>query len=310
MTFMEKPLYGAIVVLMFPIGIVLMSGCASKPTQSPPSVKTHLHSYNVIVKDVDGNPIENVAVEYTSKSQTSLQDKGVEYTGTDGKASIEVKASPDSKHSYPPSYNTVFEYTAKKKGYYSVRGIMRSRARTWVFEKDYVTLIKPTDYFDQGFVSSSEGMELKAKILPVLDLIESQGLSSKALLQKRSIKLLEFKAKRYLSIGFDTVNVYHSLQLNRYDVGKQLFDQIVRKMLGPLNQHISDPRAFYGYNIVIRGRTKNLAGKYAPIEDVMYSFFMPMDAVREYKNQDISGQALLNRSIILIDDERVEFTLQ
>ncbi|MBW1860355.1 MAG: Ig-like domain-containing protein [Deltaproteobacteria bacterium] len=310
MKFIEKPLYGAIVVLMFPIGIVLMTGCASQPTPISPSVETNLHTYNVIVKDVDGKPIENVEVEYTSKNHTFLQDTGVEYTGTDGTVSIEVKAAPDSKYSYPRSYNTVFEYTAKKEGYYSVRGIMRSRARTWVFEKDYVTLIKPTDYFDQDFISSAEGIELKAKILPTVDLIESQGLSSKALLQKRSIKLLEFKAKRYLSIGFDTVNVYHSLQLNRYDVGKRLFDEIVRKMLGPLNQHISDKRAFYGYNIVIKGRTKSLAGKYAPIEDIMYSFFMPIDAVREYKNKDISGQALLDRSIILIDDERVEFRLQ
>ena len=310
MKFVEKPLYGAIVVLMFPVGIVLMTGCAPQPTPIPPSVETNLHTYNVIVKDMDGNPIENVEVEYTSKDQTFLQDTGVEYTGTDGTVSIEVKATPDSKHRYPRSYNTVFEYTAKKEGYYSVRGIMRSRASTWAFEKDYVTLIKATDYFDQDFISSAEGIELKAKILPIVDLIESQGHSSKALLQKRSIKLLEFKAKRYLSIGFDTLSVYHSLQLNRYDIGKRLFDQIVRKILGPLNQHISDKRAFYGYNIVIRGHTKSLAGKYAPIEDIMYSFFMPIDAVREYKNKDISGQALLDRSIILIDDERVEFSLQ
>ena len=312
MKFVEKRLYGAIVVLMFPIGIVLMTGCAPSPAHRPPSVKTNLHTYDVIVKDVDGNPIENAEVEYTSKNQTFLQDTGVEYTGTDGTVSIEVKATPDPdpKYNFPHGYNTVFEYTAKKEGYNSVRGIMRSRARTWVFEKDHVTLIKPTDYFDQDFISSAEGIELKVKILAMVDLIKSQGLLSKALLQKRSIKLLEFKAKRYLSIGFDSVNVYNSLQLNRYDIGKRLFDQIARKILGPLNQHISDPRAFYGYDIVIRGRTTSLAGKYAPIEDIMYSFFMPIDAVREYKNKVISGQALLDRSIILMDDERVEFRLQ
>jgi hypothetical protein len=310
MKFVEKPLYGAIVVLMFPIGIVLMTGCARHPKHSPPSVETNLHTYDVIVKDVDGNPIENAEVEYTSKNQTFLQDTGAEYTGTDGAVSIEVKATPDPKYNFPGGYNTVFEYTAKKEGYNSVRGIMRSRARTLVFEKDHVTLIKPTDYLDQDFISSAEGIELKVKILAIVDLIKSQGLLSKALLQKRSIKLLEFKAKRYLSIGFDSVNVYNSLQLNRYDIGKRLFHQIVRKILGPLNQHISDPRAFYGYDIVIRGRTKSLAGKYAPIEDIMYSFFIPIDAVREYKNKDISGQALLDRSIILMDDERVEFRLQ
>lgn len=309
MKFVEKPLYCAIAVLIFPIGIVLVTGCASHPTHSPPSVKTNLHTYDVIVKDVDGNPIENVEVEYTSKNQTFLQDTGVEYTGTDGTVSIEVKATPDPRYGFL-GYNTEFEYTANKEGYYSARGVMRSRARTRVFEKDHVTLIKPRDYFDQGFISSSEDMELKVKILSVVDLIKSQGLLSKALLQKRSIKLLEFKAKRYLSIGFDSLNVYNSLQLNRYDIGKQLFDQIVRKILGPLNQHISDPKAFYGYDIVIRGRTKSLAGKYAVIEEIMYSFYIPQDAVRAYKNKDISGQTLLDRSIILMDDDRVEFSLQ
>ncbi|MBW2565564.1 MAG: Ig-like domain-containing protein [Deltaproteobacteria bacterium] len=310
MKFVEKRLYGAIVVLMFPIGIVLMTGCAPHPAHRPPSVKTNLHTYDVIVKDVDGNPIENAEVEYTSKNQTFLQDTGVEYTGTDGTVSVAVKATTDPKYKHLGFYDTVFEYTAKKEGYYSVRGIMRSRARTSVFEKDHVTLINPTDYFDQDFISSTEGMELKVKLLALVDLVKLQGLLSEASLQTRSIKLLEFKAKRYLSIGFDSVHVYNSVQLNRYDIGKRLFDKIVRKILGPLNQHISDPQAFYGYDIVIKGRTKRFAEKYAVIEDIMYSFYIPQDAVREYKNKDISGQTLLDKSIIVMDDERVEFSLQ
>ena len=106
MKLIEKPLYGAIVVLMFPIGMVLMSGCAPQPAPVPPRVETNLHTYNVIVKDVDGNPIENVEVEYTSKNHTFLQDTGVEHTGPDGTVSIEVKATPDSENSYPRIFKT------------------------------------------------------------------------------------------------------------------------------------------------------------------------------------------------------------
>jgi hypothetical protein len=37
---------------------------------------------------------------------------------------------------------------------------------------------------------------------------------------------------------------------------------------------------------------------------------MPESVVRKYKNKDITGQDLLNQSIILMDADRIELKLQ
>lgn len=83
--------------------------------------------------------------------------------------------------------------------------------------------------------------------------------------------------------------------------------------MNPLNDHISNPKMFYGYDLKVIGYTKNFADKYSeysagtPIE---YRFMIPEDIVRKYKNKDISGQVVLDSSIILMDDERIELKLQ
>jgi hypothetical protein len=104
-------------------------------------------------------------------------------------------------------------------------------------------------------------------------------------------------------------NVYNSLKLNKYDIGKTLFDEAIRKILTPLNSHISD-QLFYGYDIIITGHTKSFADKYAVSKSIEYRFLMPQTIVSRYKDKEVSGQKLLDESIILMDDERIELKLQ
>ncbi|MCK4794214.1 MAG: hypothetical protein KAV87_61370, partial [Desulfobacteraceae bacterium] len=103
---------------------------------------------------------------------------------------------------------------------------------------------------------------------------------------------------------------YNALRLNKYDIAKTLFDEVVRKALNPLNSHISDPTQFYGYDINIIGYTKSFTDEYSIPTSIEYRFIMPQATIRNYKDNDISGQDLLNESIILMDDERIELKLQ
>ncbi|MGX4641720.1 hypothetical protein [Massilia sp. SYSU DXS3249] len=113
-----------------------------------------------------------------------------------------------------------------------------------------------------------------------------------------------------MTFELDSENVFNSLKFDRYGTGKEVFDGTVRKTLNPLNDRISDPKLFYGYNIVISTRTKNFTKESDPGERLKYEFMMPQAAVRNYKNKDISGQRLIDESVVLLNDERIDLKFQ
>jgi hypothetical protein len=162
----------------------------------------------------------------------------------------------------------------------------------------------------ENFISNLSDIKVKDRILKFIDLILIEGLLAESVLEPRSIDLINFKNNTFLQIKFTNGLVYNSLQLNKYDIGKRIFDEVIRKILNPLNEHISAPQLFYGYNIVVTGYTKTLTDKYAVPESIDYQFIIPQEIVKQYKNQDISGQTVLDSSIILMDNERIELKLQ
>jgi hypothetical protein len=198
-------------------------------------------------------------------------------------------------------------YKISKEGYYSKNGFVFLRENDTVGEE--VTLLRPIDYLNQEFLTSKEGANLKTKILAFLDIILLQGILADSYVIPKSFNLVTFKGKRYLKMALMNTNVYNSLKLNKYDIGKTLFDEAIRKILTPLNSHISD-QLFYGYDIIITGHTKSFADKYAVSKSIEYRFLMPQTIVSRYKDKEVSGQKLLDESIILMDDERIELKLQ
>ncbi|SOZ17076.1 hypothetical protein CBM2609_A110010 [Cupriavidus taiwanensis] len=122
--------------------------------------------------------------------------------------------------------------------------------------------------------------------------------------------ITKFKAKKYLQLKINTTNTYNSLKLDKYAIAKRIFDDSLRKILNPLNDDISNPRAFYGYDLVVYGYARDFSKEYSSPEKIEYRFMMPQESVRHYKNKDISGQQLLDASIILMNDERIDLKLQ
>jgi hypothetical protein len=176
-------------------------------------------------------------------------------------------------------------------------------------KSEKVRLIHLNDYFKTTFLSSKIGIELKDKILPLIEQRIFESLTD-CYMETRSIHMLVYKGKKYLRFKFVSDKVYNALRLNKYDIAKTLFDEVVRKALNPLNSHISDPTQFYGYDINIIGYTKSFTDEYSIPTSIEYRFIMPQATIRNYKDNDISGQDLLNESIILMDDERIELKLQ
>ncbi len=265
------------------------------------------HQYELLVVDVNGNPLKGVTVEYTLKNQGNLVKDGSFVTKSDGRLVEFVQATPDSFFGF---YKTEFEYKITKEGYYSRTGeelLIDEHLKT---ETVTVTLICPTDYLSPTFASSRRGIALKAKISAFIDLIRLESLLADSYLETQSINLIKFKGRRYLHFKFVTTTVYNSLRLNKYDIGKRLFDEVVRKVLSPLNKYITAPKLFFGYDLEVIGYTKSFADEYASSQPIEYRFIIPQATVRRYKNKDISGQQLLDASVILMDDERIELKLQ
>jgi hypothetical protein len=207
----------------------------------------------------------------------------------------------------------MFDYKISKEGYYSRSGqlnVYEVDSGPRPTNKETITLIRPIDYLNKEFASTLSDVKLKTRILSFIDSIILQGLLAESVLETQSINLVPFKGNSYLQFKFSNVNVYNSLKLNKYDIGKRLFDEVIRKVLSPLNNHIADSSLFYGYDLTVVGSTKSFADDSATPESIEYRFMIPEKIVSQYKNKDISGQQVLDAAVILMDDERIEMKLQ
>ena len=297
-----------------------------------PGVSINYKAYDVVshkkILKTDG--VEEVAdnkVADTDK-KPSLAVGGLITDGNKSKDvfKYKVKASPDNSYSSWVDFKTALSYEAVADGYYSKSGELtndygsvykgtsysaeRSKSTDRNPVKTSIKMYKPIDYFAPEFILLDKDDKLKQKIYKFLDAIKIQGYLSNAYLKYRSINSTEFKGKKYIRFEFDSSITYNSLKLNKYDIAKNLFDDVIRKILNPLNDNISDPKRFYGYDLTVIGNTKSFADEYASAKPIVYRFYIPENAVKSYKDKDISGQQLIDKSVILMDDERIDLKLQ
>ncbi len=306
----------------------LVAGCAAPPTRtytpsySPPpepANTTWTHEYQVKVVDVDGAPLVGATVKLSAESKSSTPRSEDCVTDAQGACPpFKFEVNRDATLRYVTSYMSSFTAAAEKSGYYAKKGSGFSThgSSTSVgsisnpVQTVTVRMIKPIDYLEDSLVKSAADADLRGRVLTFLDAIRVQGFLNEAEVMLKGIGVSEFKGKKYLRVKVNSTSTFNSLKLNKYDVGKRLFDDTVRKMLNPLNDAIAAPRAFHGYDLVVYGHSKSFADKDAKADKLEFRFLMPEASVRKYKEKDISGQALLDASVLLLDDERIDMKLQ
>lgn len=179
--------------------------------------------------------------------------------------------------------------------------------------EEYVTRTlmfqQPSGYLAQNFENSDEGVKLKSKLLDSIDVLLENSLLSKTYLVRHSIKLVQFKNENYLTFKFSNDIIYNTRQSDKYKVAKIQFDDLIRKILPPLNSSVSDPSLFNGYNIVVTTHIQDFLNKAETLKEMEYRFLIPQDIAKKYKDKDITGQELINSSIILMNDERIKLDL-
>ena len=293
------------------------------PTGNTKTVETLYHQYVVVVVDLDGTPLEGaqVACLFTQEDGGYSQTLKENIAVTDSTGTVTEIAQPnftEAPLNYEIALETELNYKITKEGYDPRIGRL-SMASLWSIDKwetlppkseETVILLRPLDYLDPTFASSNDGQILREKILRFLSTIQLQSLLVNSRLIPRSISLQTFKGNRYLQFRLVNQAAYNSLKFSKYDLAKTLFDEVVRKVLDPLNSFISDPDAFFGYDLIIVGHLENFAQDSHSRKSIECRFMMPQSTVGQYKDKDITGQQVLNESIILMDDERVELELQ
>jgi hypothetical protein len=321
----------------------------AKPAPSPTVTHIHeLHITDLKGNPLDSVNVSIVATDSVDNeghgyNKRTLKDTVIT-TLKDGIVLIKVNTiSHFSRESRDYAFKTTVSYNVQKTGFYNAKYStidsksylyreeqkvydVRTRNKvTWLYEDvgirvpkvdlmqtvvDTLKLYKPTDFFAEAYLSSIEGTELKSKILAFIDNIRMEGLLGNSYLLFNSIDVHNFKSNKYLSFSFINDNVYNSLKLSKYDVGKRLFDEVVRKVLNPLNSNISNSKDFFGYDITVFGKIKDFSDKNAASIKLTYQFLMPITSVSKYKDKEITGQGLIDSSVISLDDERIDLKLQ
>ena len=97
------------------------------PLQAPVegSQSTEVHQYELMVVDVDGNPIEGVKIDYKLKNGPKILKNNTYITKSDGKLSENLCATHKLEYSF-----SIIEYKASKTGFYSKNGAFLPTFRT------------------------------------------------------------------------------------------------------------------------------------------------------------------------------------
>lgn len=303
-----------LLILLAPFFI---ASCATLMPELIPAPQI-VHEHKLVITDLKGNPIEGVKVSEIGLNNKDIVLNSTITTSSDGVIYNKFNVSSDPKHPSIHAYSTMVKYKVEKEGFYKASAftsIFKSGQRSETIasvQSDVKTLnlIRPTDFFSEQYLASVASKELKGKILAFIDDIRAEGFLANAYLTPYSIDLSTFKGKKYLTFCFNNSNVYNSLKLNKYEIGKRLFDEVVRKVLNPMNNYISNPKEFDGYDITVVGYMKDFSENTASNKKLEYRFLMPEVIVMKYKEKEITGQGLIDSSIVLLDDERIDLKLQ
>lgn len=298
------------------MALLLIPLLSISPWSQSNTSDTTTHKYLLSIVDIDGKPVVGAKIEYQINERESVPIiKNLAYTDSEGNYSLSIKASRDPRYKFYTSYRTSMYFTISMPLYYPKNGKISSNYYPGndsesPVAKSKVTLYKPNDYFSDVFLAQANESILRQNLTHLVNPNIIDGSADGISLIYRSIGIFNFKARRYINFSIESDNVFNSIKLNKYDIGKRIFDDVIRKILTPLNDNIADKTRFYGYSISVRAYTRNFADESADNTLIKYRFLIPANVTAAYKNADITGQQVLDSSIILMDDERIDLKLQ
>jgi len=280
-----------------------------------------IHKFEIKVIDMNMNAIEGAIVTLESSlkysdepgaKELSHRIKTIIQTDMHGRASKVFDDYNDSTYLFNDWLRskaiTSISYSVVKDGFYR----KNADTKIYMYQENLETIIlsQPSDYFDDQFLKMKKYKKLLGSTYNFLNSILLESYLSDCVLDYNSISLENFKRKYYLRLQFTDVNTYNSIKLTNYDIAKRVFDDVVRKLLNPLNDNLNKSQDVDGYCVIIKSTSKNFIDEKSFSKDLVFKFYLLKTEVAKYKNNDITGQELVDKSIILLNDERIDLKFQ
>lgn len=170
-----------------------------------------------------------------------------------------------------------------------------------------VTMMREDDYLCRGLTTPAL-TALGKQVLPSVELLRSIVAQKEATFDYGSICLSTFKNKKYLSLPVLQPLEPGRQRYSNTQLGSIVFDELVRKILDVTKSYGKLP--VDGYDISVETQVADRSDNYRNVTAKVYRFYLPKQAVEKYKDKDITSQQLIDASVVLLNDDRIELKLQ
>jgi hypothetical protein len=171
----------------------------------------------------------------------------------------------------------------------------------------YLEVDLVNDYLCEKFRASEQQSSYQTAYF--VSSVITRSKIQKTAISPEGICLSDFKQKRYLSISLDYNFIFNEINMTNYSIASKLFDDVIRKLLNELTEYKSNGD-IHGFDIQIKTSKVNFVDKTKDASNLLYRFYIPRQSVQVYKDKDITGQQLIDQSIILLNDDRIDLRLQ
>lgn len=169
-----------------------------------------------------------------------------------------------------------------------------------------VTMTREDDYLCRALTTPALTAVGK-QVLPSVELLRNI-VAQEATFDYGSICLSTFKNRKYLSLPVLQPLEPGRQRFSNTQLGSIVFDELVRKILDVTKSYGRLP--VDGYDISVATQVADRSENYRNVTAKVYRFYLPKQAVEKYKDKDITSQQLIDASVVLLNDDRIELKLQ
>jgi hypothetical protein len=318
--------------------VLALAGCAT------PVVG--MHDYTISVVNQSGKPVEGVAVSgksldraYRKQTLNRLECK----TSKEGLCVFHLEATLGDFVDDAGYLKQIFDGTAERYNGSDWKWGLASAVSINAEHADYFS--SPDNrYIGEYRMERTDSSQppavpvptMKIRIVPLKDLlcgkntgakvVETADRNIEATLKNigtqasakgyhiENFRVAAYKDRDYLSLDIVYPVVFNSEKNTRYENVREVIDRAVRGVAGAMDENLGD-WCVGGYKIAVYAERRSFYKEAPKVDDpskesLALEVYMPKDIVHQYKNDEITGQSLINSSVVLLNGERIDVKMQ
>ena len=170
------------------------------------------------------------------------------------------------------------------------------------------TLDQPLDYLCDD-LKEPEAQLFAKHLIAWVDTLRANAIIQDIVITHGNFCITTFRNKKYAAVKLDHTSVHNSLKLSNQQIGINMFEEVVRKILNVVAPAVAT-LPMDGYYFMIQTAAGDPSKEYADKKILAYRFYLPKQAVWKYNDKVITGQQLIDASVVLLNNERIDLKLQ